>query len=48
MESGREGISWLWKSFCKHGQNMPVDWSDHVNGDESILFSTVQTKLIEN
>ena len=48
MESGPEGISWLWKSFCKNGQNMSVDWSDHVNGDESILFSSVQTKLIEN
>ena len=48
MESGLEGIFCLWKSFCKSGQNLSVDWSDHVNGDGSILFSTVQTELIEN
>ena len=47
MESGLEGISCLWKSFCKSGQNLSVDWSDHVNGDGSILFSTVQTEFIE-
>ena len=48
MESGLEGISCLWKSFCKSGQNLSVDWSDHLNGDGSILFSIVQTELIEN
>ena len=30
------------------GQNLSVDWSDHVNGDGSILLSTAQTELIEN
>ena len=48
MESGLECVSCLWKSFNKSGQNLSVDWSDHVNGDGSILFSTVQTELIEN
>ena len=48
MESGLESISCLWKSFNKSGQNLSVDWSDHVNGDGSILFSTAQTELIEN
>ena len=48
MESGLEGISCLWKSFYKSGQNLSVDWSDHVNGDGTILFSNAQTELIEN
>ena len=48
MESGLESISCLWKSFCKSGQNLSVDWSDHMNGDGSILLSTAQTELIEN
>ena len=48
MKCGLEGISRLWKCFCKSGRNLSVDWSDHVNGDGSILFSTVQTELIES
>ena len=44
-----ESISCLWKSFYKSGQNLSVDWwSDHVNGDGSILLSTAQTELIVN
>ena len=39
MESGLEGISCLWKSFCR--QNLSVDWSDHVNGDEPILIARI-------
>ena len=35
-------------SLCKSGQNLSVDWSDHVNGDGSIFFSIAQTELIEN
>ena len=41
MESGLEGISRLWKSFYKSGQNLSVNLSD-------FLFGTVQTELIEN
>ena len=48
MESGLESISCLWKSFCKSGQNLSVDWSDHVNDDGSILLNTAPTELIEN
>ena len=48
MESGLDGISCLWKYFYNSGQNLSVDWSDHVNEDGSILLSTVQTELIEN
>ena len=33
IESGLHGISSLWKSLCKSGQNLSVDRSDHVNGD---------------
>ena len=31
MESGLEGISCLWKSFYKSGQDLSVNLSDHVN-----------------
>ena len=48
MESGLEGISCLWKSFYKSGQDLSVNLSDYVNDAGSILLSTVQTKLIEN
>ena len=48
MESGLEGISGLWKSLYKSGQNLSVDCCDHVNDDGSILFSTAQTELIKN
>ena len=48
MESGLEGISCLWKSLYKSGQNLSVDLSDYVNDDGSILLSIVQTELIEN
>ena len=48
MESGLEGISCLRKSFYKSGQNLPVNLSDYMNDVGSILFSTVQTKLVEN
>ena len=44
--SGR--FSCLWKSFYKSGQNLAVNLSDNVNDVGSILFSTVQTELIEN
>ena len=47
MESGLEGISCLWKSLYKSGQNLTVDLSDNVNEVGSILPSTVQTELIE-
>ena len=48
MECGLEGISCLRKSFSKSGQNLSVDWSDHVNDVGSILCSIVQIKLIES
>ena len=48
MERGLEGISCLWKPFYKSGQNLSVNLSDHMNDVGSILFSTVQTELIEN
>ena len=48
MESGLEGISCLWKSFYKSGQDLSVNLSDDVNDAGSILLSTVQTKFIEN
>ena len=48
VESGLEGISCLWKSSCKSGENLSVNWSDHANGDGSILFRSAQTELIEN
>ena len=48
MESRLEGLSCLWKSLYKSGQNLSVDLSDSVNDDGSILLSTVQTELIEN
>ena len=48
MESGLEGISCLWKSFYKSGQDLSVNLSDYVNDAESILLSTVQIKSIEN
>ena len=48
MESGLEGISCLWKSFYKSGQDLSVNLSDHVNDAGAILVSTVQTNLIEN
>ena len=47
VERGLEGVSCLWKSFYKSGQNLSVKLSDNVN-DGSILLSTVQTELIEN
>ena len=48
MESGLEGISCLWKSFYKSGQDPSVHLSDYVNDAGSILLSTVQIELIEN
>ena len=48
MESGLEGISCLWKSFCKSGQDLSVNLSDYVNDAGSVLLSAVQTELIEN
>ena len=48
MASGLEGISCLWKSFYKSGQNLSVNLSDYMNDVGSILFSTVQTELIES
>ena len=48
MGSGLEGISCLWKSFYKSGQNLSVNLSDYMNDVESILFTAVQTELIEN
>ena len=47
-KAGLEGISCLWKSLYKSGQNLPVNLSDYMNDVGSILFSTVQTELIEN
>ena len=44
--SGRYHL--LWKSFYKSGQNLSVNLSDYMNYFRSILFSTVQTELIEN
>ena len=41
MESGLEGISCLWKSFYKSGQDLSVSLSDYVNDAGSILLSTV-------
>ena len=48
MENGLEGISCLWKSFYKTGQNLSVNLSNYMNDVGSILFSAVQTELIEN
>ena len=48
MESGLEGISGLWTSFYKIGQNLSVNLSHYVNDVGSFLFSTVQTEVIEN
>ena len=48
MENGLEGISCLWKSLYKSGQNLSVILSDYVTDDGSILLGTVQTELIEN
>ena len=48
MESGLEGISCLWKSFYKSGQDLSANLSDYVNDVGSILLSTVQTELIED
>ena len=48
MERGLEGISCLWKSFYKSGQNLSVNLNDYMNDVGSILFSIVQTELIEN
>ena len=48
MESGLEGISCLWKSVYKIGQDVSVNLSVFINDVGSILLSTVQTKLIEN
>ena len=48
MDSGLEGISYLWKSCYKSGQDLSVNLSVYVNDVGSILLSTVQTKLIEN
>ena len=48
MESGLEGISCLWKSVYKSGQDLSVNLSVCVNDVGSILLSTVQTKLIES
>ena len=45
MESG---ISCLWKSLYKSGLNLSVNLSDYMNDVGSILFSTVQSELIEN
>ena len=48
MESGLEGISCLWKSLYKSGQNLSVNLSDCMNDVGSILFSAVQTESIGN
>ena len=48
MESGLEGISCLWKSFYKRGQDLSANLTDYINDVGSILLSTVQTELIEN
>ena len=49
IDSGLEGgVSCLWKSFYKIGQNLSVKLSDFVNDDGSIVLSTVQTELIGN
>ena len=47
MESGLEGISCLWKSFYKSGQNFSLNLSDFLNDVGSIFLSSVQTELIE-
>ena len=48
MESGLEGISCLWKSLYKSGQDPSVNLSDCINDVGSFLLSSVQTELIEN
>ena len=48
MESGLEGISCVWKSFYKSGQDLSVNLNDYVNDVGSVLLSTVQTELIES
>ena len=45
MESGLEGISCLWKSFYKSGQDLSVNLSDYVYYAESLVRGSLSTRV---